>query len=392
MVIGIDLGTTNCALAEARPGQHPNDPVEVRFLDVPQLVNPGEVRAQPLLPSFLYLAGPTDFPAGSLELPWESDEHAVVGELAQKRGAENATRLVASAKSWLSHSGVNRTAAILPAAAPEGVARVSPVEASRRYLEHLRRAWNHLNPESRFEDQQVLITVPASFDAVARELTQEAAEAAGYRNVILLEEPQAAFYAWIERHPDWRERVQPGDLILVVGIDGGATDFTLIAGTEREGELSLERVAGGDHILLGGGNIHLGLGRHGGAGGVPGGRPPGGLAGRRRGVDSAARRSGCSRSRAARRSSDDAYAHAASTIFRCTTWRRRKNGTMRLPLSRSFSAERWIHHSSSSAVCGRSARFASDSATDCTIASALSLLTARARSRAIVWSDGRSCS
>lgn len=262
MVIGIDLGTTNCALAEARPGQHPNDPVEVRFLDVPQLVNPGEVRAQPLLPSFLYLAGPTDFPAGSLELPWESDEHAVVGELAQKRGAENATRLVASAKSWLSHSGVNRTAAIIPAAAPEGVARVSPVEASRRYLEHLRRAWNHLNPESRFEDQQVLITVPASFDAVARELTQEAAEAAGYRNVILLEEPQAAFYAWIERHPDWRERVQPGDLILVVDIGGGTTDFTLIAVTEREGELSLERVAVGDHILLGGDNIDLALARH----------------------------------------------------------------------------------------------------------------------------------
>ena len=173
-----------------------------------------------------------------------------------------ASRLVSSAKSWLSHAGVDRTAPILPLNAPEGVAKISPVEASRRYLEHLREAWDSKMPDAPFAEQQVLVTVPASFDAVARELTLQAAEQAGYKNLLLLEEPQAAFYAWIERHPDWRERVQVGDLILVVDIGGGTTDFTLIAVTEQAGELQLERVAVGEHILLGGDNIDLALARH----------------------------------------------------------------------------------------------------------------------------------
>ncbi|HTS77057.1 MAG TPA: Hsp70 family protein [Bryobacteraceae bacterium] len=235
-VIGIDLGTTNSALAYSS-----GERVEV--FPIPQLVNPGEERPEPLLPSFLFL-----------------DDPPIVGVLAQKKGLENAGRLVASAKSWLSHSGVDRTAAILPPNAPEGVAKVSPVEASRRYLQHLREAWN--KSYKNFDDCQVLVTVPASFDAVARDLTLKAADEAGYKNVILLEEPQAAFYAWIERHPDWRTRVGVGDLILVVDIGGGTTDFTLIAVREREGELALERIAVGDHILLGGDNIDLALARH----------------------------------------------------------------------------------------------------------------------------------
>ncbi len=235
-VIGIDLGTTNSALAYSS-----GERVEV--FPIPQLVNPGEERAEPLLPSFLFL-----------------DDPPIVGVLAQKKGLENAGRLVASAKSWLSHAGVDRTAAILPPNAPEGVAKVSPVEASRRYLQHLREAWN--KAQKNFDDCQVLVTVPASFDAVARDLTLKAADEAGYKNVILLEEPQAAFYAWIERHPDWRTRVGVGDLILVVDIGGGTTDFTLIAAREREGELALERIAVGDHILLGGDNIDLALARH----------------------------------------------------------------------------------------------------------------------------------
>jgi hypothetical protein len=172
---------------------------------------------------------------------------------------ENAGRLVASAKSWLSHSGVDRTAPLLPFRAPEGVEKISPVEASRRYLEHLRQAWDAKMPDAPFTEQQVLVTVPASFDAVARELTLESAKQAGYQNITLLEEPQAAFYAWIERHPDWRERVHVGDLILVVDIGGGTTDFTLIAVTEQSGELALNRVAVGDHILLGGDNMDLAL-------------------------------------------------------------------------------------------------------------------------------------
>jgi Hsp70 protein len=260
-VIGIDLGTTNSALAyaEIRADADPFAPADVQLLAVAQLVNPGEVRDEPLLPSFLYIPGGGDFPAGSTALPWDANPSAIVGRLAQKRGVENVGRMVSSAKSWLSHSGVDRTSPLLPFRAPDGVAKISPVEASRRYLEHLRDAWNQKMPDAPFADQQVLVTVPASFDAVARELTLEASKQAGYRDITLLEEPQAAFYAWIERHTDWRQRVQVGDLILVVDIGGGTTDFTLIAVTESHGELSLNRVAVGEHILLGGDNIDLAL-------------------------------------------------------------------------------------------------------------------------------------
>ena len=260
-VIGIDLGTTNSALsyAEIQPDADPFAPANVQVMTIPQLTNPGEVRDDNLLPSFLYLPGSSDFPAGTIALPWDADRQFTVGRLAQKRGVENAGRLVSSAKSWLSHSGVDRTAPLLPFRAPEGVDKISPVEASRRYLAHLREAWDFKFPDAPFRGQQVLVTVPASFDAVARELTLEAAQQAGYENITLLEEPQAAFYAWIERHPDWRERVQLGDLILVVDIGGGTTDFTLIAVTEQNGELALNRVAVGEHILLGGDNIDLAL-------------------------------------------------------------------------------------------------------------------------------------
>jgi hypothetical protein len=260
-VIGIDLGTTNSALsyAEIRADADPFAPANVQVMMIPQLTNPGEVHEEDLLPSFLYLPGSSDFPAGALSLPWDAGRDFAVGVLAQKRGAENAGRLVSSAKSWLSHSGVDRTAPLVPFRAPEGVEKISPVTASRRYLEHLREAWDSRMPDAPFTEQQVLVTVPASFDAVARELTLEAAQKAGYQNLTLLEEPQAAFYAWIERHPDWRERVQVGDLILVVDIGGGTTDFTLIAVTEHEGELALDRVAVGEHILLGGDNVDLAL-------------------------------------------------------------------------------------------------------------------------------------
>jgi hypothetical protein len=262
-VVGIDLGTTNSALAYASLGAiaDPHALPPATLLAIPQLVNAGEVRDEPLLPSFLYLPGPRDFPAGSLALPWEPKPDVIAGVLAQKRGAENPGRLVASAKSWLSHAGVDRTAAILPVSAPEGVVKLSPVDASLRYLDHMRRAWNAAHGEAPLEQQEVLITVPASFDAVARDLTLRAAEQAGLGGVVLLEEPQAAFYAWIERHPDWRERARVGDLVLVVDIGGGTTDFTLIAVTEKDGELGLERVAVGEHILLGGDNVDLALAR-----------------------------------------------------------------------------------------------------------------------------------
>ncbi|MCC6536133.1 MAG: Hsp70 family protein [Bryobacterales bacterium] len=258
-MLGIDLGTTNSAFAFAAPAADA-EAVAVSAFEVAQLVNPGEVRAEPLLPSNLFLPGAADFPAGSTALPWNESPEFVIGQLARKRGIEVPHRVVLSAKSWLSHAGVDRTAPILPLAAEEGMPRVSPAAASRAYLEHLRQAWDHAHPDAPLAAQQTLVTVPASFDAVARELTLQAAREAGYgAGVTLLEEPQAAFYAWIERHPDWRERVSPGDRILVVDVGGGTTDFSLIAVTEADGQLQLERVAVGEHILLGGDNMDLAL-------------------------------------------------------------------------------------------------------------------------------------
>jgi len=254
--IGIDLGTTNSALAFTGISE---DEPSVELARIPQLTNANEVSPEPLLPSFLYIPGEQDFPAGATALPWNDNPKYVVGKLAQRRGAEVSSRLVSSAKSWLSYSAVDRTAAMLPWKAAEGLTRISPVDASAEYLKHLRAAWDYEHSDAPFDDQDVLVTIPASFDAIARDLTQRAAESAGYRNVTMLEEPQAAFYAWIERHPDWRQRVTKGDLVLVVDIGGGTTDFTLISVTEREGELQLERVAVGEHILLGGDNIDLAL-------------------------------------------------------------------------------------------------------------------------------------
>jgi molecular chaperone DnaK (HSP70) len=260
-IVGIDLGTTNSALAWATQPVDEGGP-EVQIFPVPQLVNPGEVASVDLLPSSLYIPGPAEFVEGALALPWNERPEFVTGTLARNRGVENASRLVNSAKSWLSNQNADATQPLLPLSAPEGVAKVSPLEASKQYLLHMRSAWNASHPDALLEHQSVLITVPASFDPGARELTQRAAKLAGYGDVIVMEEPQAAFYAWIERTPNWREQVKPGDLILVVDIGGGTTDFTLIAVTESAGELQLERVAVGDHLLLGGDNMDLAVARH----------------------------------------------------------------------------------------------------------------------------------
>ena len=259
-IVGIDLGTTNCALAAVSADTGEEGPsIDVR--EIPQLVNPNEVAARSLLPSFLYLPSEVDFPAGSLALPWTDAQSGIVGELARKRGAENPVRLVASAKSWLSYGAANRSGTILPWGAPEEVPKVSPVDASAAYLRHLRQAWNH-ESGGRLEDEDVLLTVPASFDEEARVLTVRAADEAGLGHVTLLEEPQAAFYAWIAEQGDrWRRRVRVGDLVLVCDVGGGTTDFSLIAVSEEGGELRLERVAVGEHILLGGDNMDLALAR-----------------------------------------------------------------------------------------------------------------------------------
>lgn len=264
-IIGIDLGTTNSALAccDATAAEGKSQ-IEVR--SIPQLVGPNEVAERTLLPSFLYIPGEFDFPKGSLALPWEPEPKLVIGELARKRGAESPNRLVASAKSWLSYAAVNRTAPILPWQAPEEVPKLSPVEASSQFLQYLRTVWDSGEAGEQRQlalaEQDVLLTVPASFDEEARELTRRAAEQAGYDHVTLLEEPQAAFYAWLESQGDaWRHRIKVGDLVLVCDIGGGTTDFSLIMVSEENGELTLKRVAVGEHILLGGDNMDLALAR-----------------------------------------------------------------------------------------------------------------------------------
>ncbi len=258
--IGIDLGTTHCALSWVDTQASDGEKVSQGVLQVPQLTAPGSTEDKPLLPSFLYLPHASELAAGDLNLPWSTEQNFAVGELARSRGAATPIRLVSSAKSWLCHPGVDRRAAILPADAPAEVERVSPLEASVRYLSHLKAAWNHAHPDAPLEQQDVTVTIPASFDPVARELTAEAAQAAGLGQLTLLEEPQAALYSWIQNSQgQWRKEVKRGDIILVVDVGGGTTDLSLMAVLERDGNLELQRVAVGDHILLGGDNMDLAL-------------------------------------------------------------------------------------------------------------------------------------
>jgi molecular chaperone DnaK (HSP70) len=257
-VVGIDLGTTHTALAYAEIREDDAKP-EVHVLSIPQLVAQGTVDSHDLLPSFLYFGHESEGPQA---LPWDKKRTYAVGEHARARGVDAPARVISSAKSWLCHPSVDRRAGILPAGAPEDIERISPVEASWRYLEHLQEAWDHVvakgDEDLALAKQSVVLTVPASFDASARELTTEAAYAAGLEDLTLLEEPQAAFYAWLAARGDtWRKDVKVGDVVLVVDVGGGTTDFSVIAALEKNGELVLERVAVGDHILLGGDNMDM---------------------------------------------------------------------------------------------------------------------------------------
>ncbi len=257
--IGIDLGTTNCALAATPLDVKDAEPVS---FPVPQVIAPSEVKSEGLLPSFLYLPAREELPRGALALPWAPMSRVAVGRFARDHGAGSPVRLIHSAKSWLSHAGVDRRGDILPWGAPEDVPKISPLDASARYLEHIRAAWDEAHPEAPLDEQEVVLTVPASFDAIARELTVEAAMQAGLPGSLrLLEEPQAALYAWLaDRGSSWRKEVKVGDTLLVVDVGGGTTDFSLIAVRQSDdGTLHLERVAVGQHILLGGDNMDLAL-------------------------------------------------------------------------------------------------------------------------------------
>lgn len=262
--VGIDLGTTHVALCHVNLGQSEGEEVVLGTLPIAQVVTPGSVEARPLLPSFIYLPHEQELAPGALTLPWGEPDGFGVGEVARLLGTKSALRLVSSAKSWLCHPGVDRRAPLLPlSAGQEAVRQISPLTASVRYLEHAVRAFEQQLPAAPIADQQVTITVPASFDPVARELTAEAALLAGLGHATLLEEPQAALYSWLQASGgSWREHVKVGDVLLVVDVGGGTSDFSLIAVREDAGNLVLERVAVGEHILLGGDNMDLALAYH----------------------------------------------------------------------------------------------------------------------------------
>ena len=258
--VGLDLGTTHSVVSYVPLKEVDGEQAEVRVLDIPQLVSPGVIGEKKQLPSFMYQAHEAELAPGDRVLPWDAQPETVVGELARQLGSKTPIRLVTSAKSWLSHAGVDRRSALLPVQSPEEVRRVSPVNASMAYLRHLRDAWDQQFPEAPLAEQDLTLTVPASFDPAARELTVEAAQAIGLRQTVLLEEPQSALYSWIQASAGgWRDQVKPGEVILVVDVGGGTTDLSLIAVTEEEGNLTLNRVAIGDHILLGGDNMDLAL-------------------------------------------------------------------------------------------------------------------------------------
>ena len=285
--IGIDLGTTNSVVAYVDPHQAKNqEPSAIQVFQVPQLVAEGEVRALPTLPSFLYFPSDHELKAGGMRLPWEEHATSVVGVLAREQGALVPGRQVSSAKSWLCHGAVDRRAKLLPWEAEPPEPMVSPVEASARYLTHLRDAWNHFRAAAndagtRFENQEIVLTVPASFDEEARELTVEAARQAGLDKLTLLEEPLAAFYAWIAAHQDVlklprprpgtrrhargrkasQRELQDGDLVLICDVGGGTSDFSLIRVRVVDDQIQFERTAIGEHLLLGGDNLDLALAR-----------------------------------------------------------------------------------------------------------------------------------
>lgn len=264
-LVGIDLGTTNTVVAYCENNQDlKNSPIQLFEID--QLIGPGEVARRPLLPSFRYHFAHHQFSHADLQLPWNDMPvkndipHTIIGEWARELGAQTEGRQVSSAKSWLSHKNVDREEAILPWASKEDIEKVSPVMASASYLNHIRQAWNYHHPYHILEDQEVVVTVPASFDETARKLTLQAAHLAGLSTILLLEEPQAACYDWYARHhQDASEQLKDIPLILVADVGGGTTDLSLISALDKGGELALDRIGVGEHLMLGGDNIDLAI-------------------------------------------------------------------------------------------------------------------------------------
>jgi len=265
-LVGIDLGTTNTVVAYANAADAADTQAGIALFAIEQLVAPGEVGARPLLPSLRYHPAAGELAAGDLPLPWQQDDVAgvaqpVLGALARQLGAQVPGRLVASAKSWLSHANVDRQAPILPWGADADVAKVSPVAASASYLAHVRAAWNQRFPDAPLEEQELVLTIPASFDEGARALTLQAARLAGLPALRLVEEPQAAFYDYLQRRrATLRDDLANTRRILVCDVGGGTTDFSLIdVAFDDDGEPRLTRSSVGNHLILGGDNMDLAL-------------------------------------------------------------------------------------------------------------------------------------
>ncbi|EOV6281868.1 Hsp70 family protein [Vibrio parahaemolyticus] len=264
-LVGIDLGTTNTVVAYCEITDN-LEQSEVSLFDIDQLIGPGEVVRKPLLPSFRYHPAVGQISPSDLTLPWDNEpvagdiNNVIVGEWARELGAKVEGRQVSSAKSWLSHQAVNRNSDILPWAGAQDVDKVSPVIASASYLNHIRQAWNYRHPSNKLEDQDVVVTVPASFDETARKLTLEAAELAGLKKIVLLEEPQAVCYDWYARHQQTAaDELKDLPLILVCDVGGGTTDLSLIEAKFTNSDLALDRIGVGEHLMLGGDNLDLAL-------------------------------------------------------------------------------------------------------------------------------------
>ncbi len=254
-IVGIDLGTTNIVVGYAPLAVKEDEKPEINLAPIAQELAKGAIEWLDVLPSFIF-----ERIKEKPVLDWDLESKFIIGEYARERGSEVPDRLISSAKSWLCNPRVNRKEAILPWNAPEGAEKISPFKAMTIFLNHVREAWNKKFPKDKLENQKVVITIPASFDAAARDLVVEAAKEAKLPEAALLEEPQAAFYSWISQNEKpWRKQVAKGDTVLVVDVGGGTTDFSLIEIGESNGDLSLERVAVGNHILLGGDNMDLTL-------------------------------------------------------------------------------------------------------------------------------------
>ncbi|MBF0119253.1 MAG: Hsp70 family protein [Desulfobacterales bacterium] len=263
-IIGIDLGTTNTVVAYTEAKIEKGKSQEIKIFEVPQITYSGTIEEKEVLPSFILVQGGHGIQTDALKLPWKDESDIAVGEFAKERGAELPNHVISSSKSWLCNQMVDRNKPILPWGSKDTGSKKSPVESSSSILEHIKEAWNYKiakdDDNLKIENQEIYLTVPASFDAVARDLTIKASKMAGLSNVTLLEEPQAAFYSWIYNLKDkWRDKIKKGDIILVCDIGGGTTDFSLIKVSEEDGELLLERVAVGNHLLVGGDNMDMAL-------------------------------------------------------------------------------------------------------------------------------------